>query len=153
MPLSTTEKFRCINQESSDIYNSGISFDPMNSFSCLPYEGMQSPGYELQFRHRQGAFVPVRPKQAMSNSSSEVPSSSSVSVYSDETEHTGDHPQLKVGLYKTELCRSWEETGFCRYGAKCQVCSDKCGQCVSSSYGIAMMVEWVQYISLHACSV
>ncbi|PRW33819.1 Ankyrin repeat domain-containing 13C isoform B [Chlorella sorokiniana] len=23
-------------------------------------------------------------------------------------------------LYKTELCRSWEETGSCRYGAKCQ---------------------------------
>ena len=23
-------------------------------------------------------------------------------------------------LYKTELCRSWEETGTCRYGAKCQ---------------------------------
>jgi len=26
----------------------------------------------------------------------------------------------KVNLYKTELCRSWEETGTCRYGAKCQ---------------------------------
>jgi len=23
-------------------------------------------------------------------------------------------------LYKTELCRSWEETGHCRYGSKCQ---------------------------------
>ena len=23
-------------------------------------------------------------------------------------------------LYKTELCRSWEETGSCRYGGKCQ---------------------------------
>ncbi|KAJ1339623.1 hypothetical protein BSLG_005745 [Batrachochytrium salamandrivorans] len=23
-------------------------------------------------------------------------------------------------LYKTELCRAWEETGSCRYGAKCQ---------------------------------
>ena len=23
-------------------------------------------------------------------------------------------------LYKTELCRSWEETGTCRYGGKCQ---------------------------------
>ncbi|GMH39218.1 hypothetical protein BSKO_07116 [Bryopsis sp. KO-2023] len=23
-------------------------------------------------------------------------------------------------LYKTELCRSWEETGACRYGSKCQ---------------------------------
>ncbi|KAJ1566649.1 hypothetical protein HK405_008976 [Cladochytrium tenue] len=26
----------------------------------------------------------------------------------------------KANLYKTELCRSWEETGHCRYGTKCQ---------------------------------
>jgi hypothetical protein len=26
----------------------------------------------------------------------------------------------KLGLYKTELCRSWEEKGTCRYGPKCQ---------------------------------
>jgi len=25
-----------------------------------------------------------------------------------------------LGLYKTELCRSWEEKGTCRYGPKCQ---------------------------------
>ncbi|GAQ85195.1 hypothetical protein KFL_002230160 [Klebsormidium nitens] len=29
-------------------------------------------------------------------------------------------PQAQNSLYKTELCRSWEETGACRYGAKCQ---------------------------------
>ncbi|KAJ5076954.1 mRNA decay activator protein zfp36l1 [Anaeramoeba ignava] len=28
--------------------------------------------------------------------------------------------QLSPSLYKTELCRSWEETGFCKYGGKCQ---------------------------------
>lgn len=26
----------------------------------------------------------------------------------------------KIDLYKTELCRQWEEKGTCRYGAKCQ---------------------------------
>lgn len=26
----------------------------------------------------------------------------------------------KTNLYKTELCRSWEEKGTCRYGTKCQ---------------------------------
>ena len=26
----------------------------------------------------------------------------------------------KLNLYKTELCRSWEEKGTCRYGTKCQ---------------------------------
>ncbi|KAJ1560236.1 hypothetical protein HK405_007792 [Cladochytrium tenue] len=29
-------------------------------------------------------------------------------------------PKEKHPLHKTELCRSWEETGTCRYGAKCQ---------------------------------
>lgn len=36
---------------------------------------------------------------------------------------TGGGPSAnnrKLGLYKTELCRSWEEKGSCRYGAKCQ---------------------------------
>lgn len=47
---------------------------------------------------------------------SEVRTSSSVS--SDETEHLS---LVKTGLYKTELCRSWEETGNCRYSTKCQV--------------------------------
>ncbi|TCD70653.1 hypothetical protein EIP91_002374 [Steccherinum ochraceum] len=36
---------------------------------------------------------------------------------------TGNGPSAnnrKLGLYKTELCRSWEEKGTCRYGTKCQ---------------------------------
>jgi tristetraprolin len=38
---------------------------------------------------------------------------------------TSHHPgpstnNRKINLYKTELCRSWEEKGTCRYGAKCQ---------------------------------
>ncbi|KAI0670176.1 hypothetical protein C8Q78DRAFT_172748 [Trametes maxima] len=39
------------------------------------------------------------------------------------TNVTGNGPSAnnrKLGLYKTELCRSWEEKGTCRYGAKCQ---------------------------------
>lgn len=30
----------------------------------------------------------------------------------------------KTVLYKTEFCRSFEETGFCRYGTKCQFAHD-----------------------------
>ena len=26
----------------------------------------------------------------------------------------------KIGLYKTEICRNWEEKQSCRYGVKCQ---------------------------------
>ncbi|KAJ3176677.1 hypothetical protein HDU85_006848 [Gaertneriomyces sp. JEL0708] len=34
--------------------------------------------------------------------------------------HKMDREMKKMNLYKTELCRSWEETGTCRYGNKCQ---------------------------------
>ena len=30
----------------------------------------------------------------------------------------------KISLYKTELCRTFEETGYCRYGLKCQFAHD-----------------------------
>ncbi|TIA91678.1 hypothetical protein E3P81_01868 [Wallemia ichthyophaga] len=39
------------------------------------------------------------------------------------TEDSSNGPSMnnrKLGLYKTELCRSWEEKGTCRYGSKCQ---------------------------------
>lgn len=32
----------------------------------------------------------------------------------------GLESSIKTGLYKTELCRNWEENGECRYGLKCQ---------------------------------
>lgn len=40
-----------------------------------------------------------------------------------QSEEGGNGPSMnnrKLGLYKTELCRSWEEKGTCRYGSKCQ---------------------------------
>lgn len=36
------------------------------------------------------------------------------------TSHGPSANNRKLGLYKTELCRSWEEKGTCRYGTKCQ---------------------------------
>lgn len=90
-----------------------------------------SPAVSFQFRYesrrgpRPSAMSMQSPEETlvpngMSSSStllqSELRTSSSVS--SDETEHL---PLVKTGLYKTELCRSWEETGNCRYSTKCQV--------------------------------
>lgn len=41
-----------------------------------------------------------------------------VSIYGNQNEY---NPQdRKTGLYKSKLCRSWEEIGSCRYGAKCR---------------------------------
>jgi len=43
----------------------------------------------------------------------------------DEDQNDADYDRAlfyyqQNALYKTELCRSWEETGQCRYGSKCQ---------------------------------
>ncbi|KAJ8663624.1 hypothetical protein O0I10_000870 [Lichtheimia ornata] len=32
----------------------------------------------------------------------------------------GVHPNKKPELYKTEMCRNWNEIGHCRYGRKCR---------------------------------
>ena len=44
-------------------------------------------------------------------------SDNSSSQYNEDTLYK---PKTKVELYKTELCKSYEETGYCKYGDKCQ---------------------------------
>ena len=57
-----------------------------------------------------GSGAPTSPRQPQSPSAGGGKSSGQVSMHS---------------LYKTELCRSWEETGSCRYGSKCQFAHGK----------------------------
>ncbi|CAI2176946.1 14421_t:CDS:2, partial [Funneliformis geosporum] len=53
---------------------------------------------------------------------------SNATVMSDTTSEQSDKStaiesekeQKKATLYKTEMCRNWEERGSCRYGSKCQ---------------------------------
>ncbi|KAL4281138.1 hypothetical protein GQ457_03G004780 [Hibiscus cannabinus] len=33
---------------------------------------------------------------------------------------SGSSPSGSTGFYKSEICRTWEELGHCRYGSKCQ---------------------------------
>ncbi|CAM6051116.1 unnamed protein product, partial [Sphagnum compactum] len=40
--------------------------------------------------------------------------------YGIESKNYIEFPAARSSLYKTELCRSWEETGYCRYSTKCQ---------------------------------
>ena len=44
----------------------------------------------------------------------------SMHITSPLSDHSPGMPGAQNSLYKTELCRSWEETGACRYGVKCQ---------------------------------
>ncbi|KAL3898525.1 MAG: hypothetical protein SGCHY_002679 [Lobulomycetales sp.] len=59
-----------------------------------------------------------------SNSSGFSPPTSFISSHSAGSSPTDSGPlkkeSKKTSLYKTELCRSWEENGTCRYGTKCQ---------------------------------
>jgi len=47
-------------------------------------------------------------------------SSSGMGTNTSITSTQEQHANLPSNLYKTELCRSFEETGTCRYGSKCQ---------------------------------
>jgi len=38
---------------------------------------------------------------------------------------TGLMVDKRIALYKTEMCRTYEETGICRYGIKCQFAHDQ----------------------------
>lgn len=50
------------------------------------------------------------------------PQNSSFPLYQNQDNLTSftSGPSKRISLYKTELCRSFEETGYCRYGLKCQ---------------------------------
>ncbi|CAG8477142.1 10330_t:CDS:2 [Diversispora eburnea] len=52
--------------------------------------------------------------------SSSSSSSSSQNTRRDGNEVDNEKEQKKAALYKTEMCRNWEERGSCRYGSKCQ---------------------------------
>jgi butyrate response factor 1 len=73
-----------------------------------------------------------RPQLASSNSLDSLPSPRSLRGENNNSNSTlrcvpvTNNSQTSMhSLYKTELCRSWEETGCCRYGNKCQFAHGK----------------------------
>lgn len=76
---------------------------------------MAAARLQSQFHPSYGVGLPG---QNVSNGLSDGNQNSASSV-----DASGNGPSAnnrKLGLYKTELCRSWEEKGTCRYGPKCQ---------------------------------
>ncbi|KAI9301684.1 hypothetical protein BJ944DRAFT_168636, partial [Cunninghamella echinulata] len=57
----------------------------------------------------------------LSSSSSSIPSCQNYT----ELKVNEDPGQKRVRLYKTELCRNWEERNTCRYGDKCKYAHGK----------------------------
>lgn len=43
----------------------------------------------------------------------------------DESAGTAHSTDKRIVLYKTEMCRTFEETGICKYGVKCQFAHDR----------------------------
>ncbi|KAH8552564.1 hypothetical protein BGW37DRAFT_290019 [Umbelopsis sp. PMI_123] len=65
----------------------------------------------------------VKKKESASNNIQNTPSG----VHNNNTSKrvtSGEHPKApkdkKADLYKTEMCRNWQEIGYCRYGKKCR---------------------------------
>lgn len=56
------------------------------------------------------------------SSSTRHPQQASPSQFS---ESLGGHGDKRITLYKTEMCRTFEETGICKYGVKCQFAHDR----------------------------
>lgn len=80
----------------------------------------------IGFPQIQNQFNVVEKKQSPASSPTKiVQNMSSIQSLSQQSEinnatNNGDEDSTPQSLYKTELCRSFEETGACRYGLKCQ---------------------------------
>ncbi|KAI0322306.1 hypothetical protein OF83DRAFT_1167685 [Amylostereum chailletii] len=80
---------------------------------------MAAARMQSQYPTPYGMGIPTQQQ----NLSRSVGSSSPTSMSNLIVDPNGNGPSAnnrKLGLYKTELCRSWEEKGTCRYGPKCQ---------------------------------
>lgn len=57
--------------------------------------------------------------------------------------HRWGHVEQGPCCLQTEMCRSWEETGSCRYGRKCQVCVlSLLSVCPNAQPACAVCVMW-----------
>jgi hypothetical protein len=104
--------------------NNMQSFNPSMFQPAIPPQGMQ-PMYPNQYYGAQELAVQqvmaARLQAQYTGYSAAGPAESGVASPTSSSGQTGPSANnRKLGLYKTELCRSWEEKGTCRYGAKCQ---------------------------------
>ncbi|KAF8489585.1 hypothetical protein JB92DRAFT_1364905 [Gautieria morchelliformis] len=119
--------------------NAALAMNMMQAHLHHPFNVAASPLphapmlYPHQFYAPAGAGPPVQDAYGIPrihpaqypNGAAPSPASygSPVSAGSQNGAHPSGGPSAnnrKLGLYKTELCRSWEEKGSCRYGPKCQ---------------------------------
>jgi hypothetical protein len=69
---------------------------------------------------RFGSIQPEMNKKVISKVATPVPTPAEHTLNALPTETESEEESTSQNLYKTEYCRSFEETGSCRYGLKCQ---------------------------------
>ncbi|KAI8356188.1 hypothetical protein BD560DRAFT_406796 [Blakeslea trispora] len=103
-PLLTTDVSPCLSEEESDSsYKQTVRKSPKNNKSNKKREAKIKKDDDSDSDHTE-----------YSNKKKSFKSKKSVHHETVETD------KKQKNLYKTELCRNWEETGHCRYGMKCQ---------------------------------
>ncbi|EIM83474.1 uncharacterized protein STEHIDRAFT_160055 [Stereum hirsutum FP-91666 SS1] len=91
-----------------------------------PQDGYQNPGVAAQvmaaarLQSQYPGYGVGMPAQELQSGLTSPSGSLNGSLSVDPSGNGPSANNRKLGLYKTELCRSWEEKGTCRYGPKCQ---------------------------------
>ena len=107
---------------------------PMLVATAHPYPSTIASNLLQHHRRTSSAFsVPMPPPMVPISSSQQTYIAHHIPVHDDYkstpqyypdnysvSDLSNPPPHIKHSLYKTELCRGWEETGKCRYGTRCQ---------------------------------
>lgn len=95
----------------------GVEVEPLvGDFNSLTLANQTSLEDEFQLPLDESEFDPSFP----SSSSSSLAQSPEQKRMNNKKKPNIEEELSKQSLYKTELCRSYQETGTCRYGQKCQ---------------------------------
>lgn len=115
------------------LLNNNMQFGPGMFSAAVPPPPPAMPMYPNQYYGPQDAYarpdtaaqvMAARLQSQYTGPYGMLPPQLDTALSSPTSTNTGQNGpsanNRKLGLYKTELCRSWEEKGTCRYGAKCQ---------------------------------
>lgn len=118
--LESSDVSPCLSEEESD----GSHYQYKQTPICGGHKTMKSPSHSQKKRETKNYKKEELDSDNESiRSSKKVPKSLSkkLLVSTSPSNNSQDESEKKQkSLYKTELCRNWEETNHCRYGMKCQ---------------------------------
>jgi len=103
-------------------------FEPIPENSQLTIRTKMENTFEDHHHSLQSRGSFSRTPRKMSRNASESPfrtRTQSIASSGSQENGVGGGAKQSTSLYKTELCRSFEDTGLCRYGKKCQFAHSK----------------------------